>query len=284
MEIIFPEYYGWCFGVLRAVELTYQTLEKKNFPTYALSEIIHSPQETQRMKERGLNFIPDLSQIKDNSNLIIGAFGISSYLRSQINQSKITVIDATCPYVREVFYLTEKLKRDGYYVVIVGNRKHIEVQNILSYIEGEAIVVDNCRQLKNISLPHRVGVVSQTTQPINTFKKVVSNIVEKAKEVKVHRTICYETVKRQASAQDIASKVDIMLVIGGRHSENTKNLYRLCKRINVNTYHLEDEKDLPLKMLKRVQKVGITSGASTPQWIIDKVVEKIKIITAFKME
>lgn len=275
MEIIFPEYYGWCFGVLRAIELTYQTLEKKNFPTYALSEIIHSPQETKRMKERGLNFILDLSQIKDNSNLIIGAFGISSYLRSQINQSKITVIDATCPYVREVFYLTEKLKRDGYYVVIVGNRKHIEVQNILSYIEGEAIVVDNCRQLKNISLPHRVGVVSQTTQPINTFKKVVSNIVEKVKEVKVHRTICYETVKRQASAQDIASKVDIMLVIGGRHSENTKNLHRLCKRINVNTYHLEDEKDLPLKMLKRVQKVGITSGASTPQWVIDKVVEKI---------
>lgn len=275
MEVVLSKYCGFCFGVKRATDIVYKTLSESNIPTYALGEIIHNSFETKKMISRGLKFISTPQEISSKSNLIIGAFGISSFLKNKIPE-KVNIIDTTCPYVKKIFNLVKKLKEEKYQIIIVGNKEHIEVKNILSHINNDAIVIDNLKELKKINVKNKVGVVSQTTQDILNFKKVINKLLSISKEIKIFNTICDETIKRQTHAKVIAKKVDVMLIVGGKHSENTKNLYEICKTKNKRTYHIEDEKDITPDIFYNAKKVGITSGASTPQEIIERVIKKLK--------
>jgi 4-hydroxy-3-methylbut-2-enyl diphosphate reductase len=188
----------------------------------------------------------------------------------------ITIIDATCPFVKNAQHYAKLLKENGYQVVILGDRDHPEVKGIMSYAGEDAVVMDENTPLPK--LKPKVGVVVQTTQPVEALKKVLSGIVEHAREIKVYNTICNSTALRLKETEEMARKADVMIVVGGKNSANTTQLANLCRARSVSTYHIETESEIEPSWFEGVRTVGITAGASTPDWIIEKVEKRIRHI------
>jgi 4-hydroxy-3-methylbut-2-enyl diphosphate reductase len=191
----------------------------------------------------------------------------------------LKIIDATCPFVKKAQEYAALLSRNGYVVVLVGEEEHPEVQGIISYArKGQVFVVADRRQAEILPYSHKIGVVAQTTQSLDNLRQVVEVCLEKSKELKVFNTICDATSVRQKEAQTIARKVDLMLVIGGYKSANTTRLARICREIQPLTYHVEMTEQIDSDWFYNVKTIGVTAGASTPRWVIDSVMEKVRAI------
>ncbi len=276
MEIIVAKMAGFCFGVKRAIDIAFQIANEKRKGVYTLGPIIHNPQVVEMLKEKGIIPIEDIKAKKDIRALIIRTHGIPLHLSKEISSMGCEIIDATCPFVKKAQYYAKLLMEEGYQVVILGEKNHPEVKGLMSYANDNVIVVDSKTPLPK--LKSRAGIVVQTTQSLEALKKVLSDALEHANEIKVYNTICNSTALRLKETEKMARKVDVMLVVGGKNSANTTQLTRLCKSLSVPTYHIETSSEIKEAWIKNAKKLGITAGASTPEWIIKEVGKRIRDI------
>jgi 4-hydroxy-3-methylbut-2-enyl diphosphate reductase len=186
------------------------------------------------------------------------------------------IIDATCPFVRKAQESARRLYEMGYQVVIVGERHHPEVRGIRGYVPGKSAVVENAAQAKRLKFGSRVGIIAQTTIPVDTFASAVSQVARQTKEVLVVNTICSETARLQGRARELAGEVEVLLVVGGRNSANTARLSGLCRSICPSTHHIETADEIDGRWFKAGSRVGVVTGASTPRWLVDGVVERLR--------
>lgn len=278
MEVILAKNAGYCFGVKRAIDIVEETINKyRGKRIYSLGEIIHNPQVVKRFKSEGLKVVYNVEDIKKGSVVIISAHGRSETDIIKIKEKGCIIVNATCPYVKLPQSIIKKLSNEGYFIVLLGDRDHPEVKGLISYSEGDNIVVVDKEQNNLILDKPKIGLVAQTTQNREDFKRLSNKIIEENfTEVRIFNTICDATAIRQEETIKIAKRVDIMVVIGGRNSANTKRLYEISKQYCNTVFHIETAMELKRKDFSGVKKVGVTAGASTPDYIINSVVKKIK--------
>jgi 4-hydroxy-3-methylbut-2-enyl diphosphate reductase len=273
MEIFLADKSGFCFGVKRAINTAFDACGGGQ--VYCLGPLIHNPQEVERLSKAGVRTVEDFSNLRPGDSLIIRSHGVPPRVLQQAREKGLTIIDLTCPFVGKAQRDAEALKKEGYQVVVVGEKKHPEVQSILGYAGDNAVVVEKAEDVKGASLYHRLGVVAQTTQSYSNFSEIVLKLLRISKELKVFNTICNSTKERQDAARVLAGQVDLMLVVGGRNSANTARLASVCREEGKPTQHIEVADEIRSDWLRGVKKIGITAGASTPDWIVDEVLKKL---------
>ncbi|MDI3546499.1 MAG: hypothetical protein PWR10_151 [Halanaerobiales bacterium] len=273
LEVNTAEEAGFCFGVKRAIGLAKNAAEsKETTPVYTLGPIIHNPQVVKQLEDLGIKSVDSIDEI-DRGIVIIRSHGVSPEILDKAKEKGLHIIDATCPYVNKAQKYARKLVEDGYQTFIYGDHKHPEVVGILGATGNRAIVVSNQEELKANNLEDRVGFIAQTTKSPESFRDLISSVITAIKELKVYNTICHTTERRQRFAIDLAKKVDIMFVIGGHNSANTNRLAEICKKSGTPTYHIETADEIDWQWLNGKEKIGITAGASTPDWLIKEVIE-----------
>jgi len=268
---------GFCFGVKRAVEMAEEVLKKKG-KAYSLGSIIHNKQVVEGLSKRGLEVIKSIDEA-DGGVLVISSHGISPKTAGKISKRSLKLVDTTCPFVRNAQETARSLGKEGYTVIIVGDVNHPEVKALYDFAGKKAHVVRDASGFKSLKLKpnKRIGILSQTTQSMDNFLGVVRAIIDSGPEgLRVFNTICKDAQLRQAAARDISREVDLMLIVGGKNSANTKRLFEVCKKIRRKSYLIETEGDLRSKWFKDVCVVGITSGASTPDNIVRRVAKVLK--------
>ncbi len=264
---------GFCFGVKRAIELAEKVAEK-NGKVYTFGPLIHNPQEVKRLDAEGIKVIEDYSKIKTGI-IVLRTHGIEQEIHEKLSKRKnIKVIDATCPFVKRAQEIVKKLSGISDQIVIVGEKTHPEVIALVSYGKGRCVVVEDKKDVKKIKKTPVIHIVSQTTQSPKQFASIVE-LIAKISKVKIYNTICRATFDRQGSAEKLAKLVDIMVVIGGKNSGNTRRLYQICSQ-KVKTYHIENVEEIKKSWFNNSNKVGITAGASTPNWIIENIKRRIE--------
>ncbi len=277
IEILKAKRAGFCFGVKRAVNIAFKAA-KKNKNVFTLGPLIHNPQVIQRLSLEGVFPIEDIENNKNIETLIIRTHGIPLALQNELSKKDFKIIDATCPFVKKAQQYAKLLRDNGYQVIILGDKEHPEVKSLMGYAGTDAIVFNSDYNVKDLKSKKKVGVVVQTTQPISLLSFFIRDIMNYVKELKVFNTICNSTALRLKETQDIAGKVDLMIIAGGKNSANTTQLAKLCIATSVKTYHIEIASELKEEWLKGVERVGISAGASTPDWIINDIEERIRYI------
>jgi 4-hydroxy-3-methylbut-2-enyl diphosphate reductase len=272
---------GFCFGVRRAINLVEKTAGEES-KVYTLGPVIHNPQEVKRLEKKGIKTLKNLKKIKSGS-IILRTHGIPINLHKRLEENKsINVIDATCPFVKRaqntVKRLSTGIKSKDVTVIVVGEKVHPEVSALVSYGNGKCIVIENIKEAQKFSGRGNLNIVSQTTQTPENFNSIV-RVLKKRYKTKVYNTICKATLDRQKAAEKLAKIVDLMIVIGGKNSGNTTRLAQICSE-KTKTYHVETACSIKEKWFKNVNSVGLTTGASTPDWIIKEIEKRIKKIAA----
>lgn len=282
MEIIIADNAGFCFGVKRAIDMADSFVTNLDRVVYSLGPLIHNPQEVKRFEKKGLVAVDSIDEITGNK-VIIRSHGVSKSVIEQMNKLNIEIVDSTCPFVKSVHRRVEEFQKQGYNIVIIGDANHPEVIGINGWCNNEAYIINS--EEEAISLPKfdKICVVSQTTNTQKKFETLSEILVGKGNEVKIFNTICNATNLRQQSCKEVAQQVDAMIVIGGYHSSNTKKLVEISKEYCKDVYHIETPRELNLKELQRFEKIGITAGASTPDWIIKEVIETMDNINNNEM-
>lgn len=277
MEFIIAETAGFCFGVSRAIDTVYDNVKECKTKIYTLGPIIHNKQVVDDLHSKGVDAIDSIKDIKDKkSKVVVRTHGIAKEVYNELEINNIEYIDATCPYVRKIHKIVEKHYNDGYRIIIVGNREHPEVIGINGWCNNSAIIVDNVEDVKEkLKCTDKTCVVAQTTINREKWDDITRYIKSHCQEALIFDTICSATNLRQSEAEKIAKQVDIMLVIGGKHSSNTQKLAEICSRYCKDTYHIETFEELPQNLNLSDKKIGITAGASTPAWIIKEVINKM---------
>jgi 4-hydroxy-3-methylbut-2-enyl diphosphate reductase len=275
-RIIISSNSGFCFGVKRALDIAAGALKEEK-TVYSLGPIIHNPQVVDEFFRKGLKITKNIGALKpEKASLLIPSHGISPGITKK---KSFTFIDTTCPLVGKVQKIVRDLKARGYFIIIVGDRKHPEVRGLVGIAgNGFCAVVKGKNEAKALKLKRKkTALISQTTSSLSNFKEVASEIAKKDfMELVNFNTVCRNTIERQKEAEAIAGKVDAMIVIGGKQSANTSRLAAVCKKANKNTYHIESKNDLRLGLFKNKRKIGIATGASTPPASIREVTEKLK--------
>ncbi len=282
MEIILADKAGFCFGVKRAVEMTEKELKNSDDKIYSLGPLIHNPQAVKKFEEKGLKTIDEIGEI-NNSKVVIRSHGVSKEVVDKMVEQNLDIIDSTCPYVKSVHKKVEEFHKQGYNIVIVGDKNHPEIIGINGWCNNEAFIINSEEEALNLPKMDKVCVVSQTTNTQEKFITLSHIVKDKGDEVKIFNTICNATNQRQEACKEVAKKVDAMIVIGGYHSSNTKKLADISKKYCEHVYHIETKDELPLEELKKFNKIGITAGASTPDWIIKEVIEIMENINNNEM-
>lgn len=269
-------------GVRRAVDMVLDAAMKKNGPIYTYGPLIHNPQVLEFLKEKGIRALPaeedgpgDLSP-SPGATVIIRAHGISPEAREKIRATGAQILNATCPHVGKVQGIIRRFTREGYATVIAGEKNHAEVIGLLGYAQGKGRVINSVSDIEALPYLEKVCFVAQTTQDRQRFGELAAAIQERFPGAKIFNTICDSTHRRQDGVLELARKVEAMVVVGGRTSGNTRRLAQISRGTGIPTYHVETEKELDLKDLSRYSAVGVTAGASTPNWLIVKVVEKVR--------
>ncbi len=260
MEIFVAKTAGFCFGVKRAVEKVYEQTEKGEHPIYTYGPIIHNEEVVKDLERRGVAVLETEEELGRLTGgvVVIRSHGVSRHVYELLASRPVRVVDATCPFVRKIHRIVEEQTAAGRKVVIIGNAAHPEVEGIKGWGNDDTLVVDSAEEV-------------QTTFNYNKFKELVEKFSEKRYDILVLNTICNATQERQAEAKEVASKVDAMIVIGGKNSSNTQKLYEICKKECENTHYIQTLGDFNPECVCSVSSVGITAGASTPNYIIEEV-------------
>jgi len=262
---------GFCFGVKRAINIAMEAAQKDH-DIVTLGPIIPNPQMVSKLETSGIHKVEDLDEINGRST-IIRSHGVEKEILDQLQGKGIEVINATCPYVSKTQQVAKELHEKGFQVIIMGDADHPEVIALRSYVEGDVLIVNDPAQLQDLKF-NKVGVISQTTKHVEDLEAVVKTLVSRSNEIHVVNTICNATTIRQNSTLDLAKESDLMIVIGGKNSSNTKMLAKICRKF-VQTFHIETEYEIDKEWFKDKENIGITAGASTPDWIIVEVYNKI---------
>lgn len=284
MEVIRAKTAGFCFGVERAVNTVYEQIKKhQDASIYTYGPIIHNEEVIKDLQKKGVQVLrseEELDALKEGV-VIIRSHGVEKRIYDKLNAKGITIVDATCPFVKKIHNIVQRESADGKYIVIIGNPDHPEVQGIRGWAGDRVSVIQNSADIENLLLKkgERICVVSQTTFNYNKFQDLVEIISETSYDITVLNTICNATKERQTEAKSIAKRVDAMIVIGDKHSSNTQKLFEICASACKDTYYIQTLDDLNVNQLGSVVKtVGITAGASTPNNIIEEVQNNVRII------
>jgi 4-hydroxy-3-methylbut-2-enyl diphosphate reductase len=285
MEIIVAEKSGYCFGIKNAMKLVQETLEKEDQKIYSLGPISHNKQEIERLEKKGVTIISEdeIDAIAEGC-VILRSHGVSKAVIEKLEQKGLTIVNATCPYVRAVQKKVEEYHRLGYQIMIIGDKNHPEVIGANGWCQEKALIINAINELEKFENYDKICIVAQTTIVEEKFAEICLAVEKRAPEVVIFNTICSATAERQAAAKITAEEVEYMIVIGGYHSSNTQKLFDICKTICEKTCHIETVRDLNLNEVIRYQKIGITAGASTPDWIVKEVLEGMEEQNKFAEE
>jgi 4-hydroxy-3-methylbut-2-enyl diphosphate reductase len=276
LKVLTAKRAGFCFGVKRAIDIAFREAEENRGDIYTLGPIIHNPQAVGDLKNAGIRAVDSVSALKRRktvNTVIVRTHGIPEPDMKKLAGGGFNVIDATCPFVKKAQQYAKLLKENGYHVVILGDKNHPEVRGIVSYAGEGVVVVGSTDEYP--PLRGRVGIVVQTTQQIENLKKLLASAIEYAKELKVYNTICNSTALRLRETEEMARKADVMIIVGGKNSANTTQLANLCKSLGVSTHHIETADELQRRWFRGARLVGLTAGASTPEWIIQDTEKRI---------
>ena len=266
---------GFCFGVKRAVEQVYEQIEKAKEPVYTYGPIIHNQQVVKDLEEKGVCVLNTEEELLELSRgiVIIRSHGVGKDVYDILEKRNVTVVDATCPFVKKIHRIVQEQEKKGRRVVIAGNPDHPEVQGICGWAGEGTLVVSEASQVEKLPLlpGESLCFVAQTTFNYNKFQDLVEKFEKKGYDIIVLNTICSATQERQVEASRIASEVDVMIVIGDKKSSNSQKLYEICQKKCKNTYFIQTVGDFNPECVNSVRNVGITAGASTPKQIIEEV-------------
>jgi len=274
MKIQLASSYGFCFGVKRAIKIAE---EHKGSKTYG--PLIHNKDEINRLKEGyDIGLAESMEDVSPDDAVVIRTHGIPKEELSQLKAQENQIINATCPYVTTPQNIVATMSEKGYSIVIFGDKNHPEIKGVVSYAKESrnAFVVKSESELEGLPILSKVAVVAQTTRKPEDFLKIVNALVLNHKEVRVFNTICNATFENQDAAAVLAKDADIMIVIGGKHSSNTKQLHSICKSYCEESYLIENEEELDPAWFEGKALCGISAGASTPDWIVQNVIDKIE--------
>jgi len=276
MKIQLASSYGFCFGVKRAIRIAEEHQGSKTY-----GPLIHNKDEINRLKEGfNIGLAENLDDVKKDDAVVIRTHGIPKNELAKLKAQENEIIDATCPYVTTPQKIVEEMSEKGYSIVIFGDRNHPEIKGVVSYAKDQrnAFIVANENELTGLPILSRVAVVAQTTRKPEDFLKVVNALILNHKEVRVFNTICNATFENQDAAAELAKDADVMIVIGGKHSSNTKQLHSICKSYCDESYLIENESELEASWFEGKELCGISAGASTPDWIVQNVIDGIQKI------
>ena len=274
MKIQLASSYGFCFGVKRAIKIAE---EHKGSKTYG--PLIHNKDEIHRLKVGfNIGLAEKFEDVHPDDSVVIRTHGIPKDELSKLKAQENEIIVDTCPYVTTPQNIVEKMSSEGYSIVIFGDKNHPEIRGVVSYAKElkNAFIVNDEKELEGLPILSKVAVVAQTTRKPSDFLKVVSSLILNHKEVRVFNTICNATFENQDAASELAKDADIMVVIGGKHSSNTKQLHSICKTHCDDSYLIENEKELESLWFNNKKLCGISAGASTPDWVVQNVINKIQ--------
>lgn len=264
---------GFCFGVKRAIDLAFRA-SRNDTGVFTLGPIIHNPQVIAQLRSVGVEPTEDIDDGRIRK-LIVRTHGVARELSESLSGRLYEVIDATCPFVKKAQQYAKLLHEEGYQVLIIGDREHPEVRGLVSYAGEGAVVLKEGDPLPRLRT--RVGIIVQTTQPAGALQDITVRVVPHVRELKICNTICNSTGLRLKETRQMAQSADVMLVVGGKNSANTTQLASLCRSLGIPTYHIETAAELDEEWFRGVRTVGITAGASTPDWIIREVESRIRI-------
>ncbi len=275
MKVKLASSYGFCFGVKRAIKIAE---EYKNSAT--MGPLIHNTNEIDRLKnDYNVGLYNSLDEVKDNDTIIIRTHGIPKFDLKNLKAKDAKVINATCPFVTTPQQIVKKMSEEQYSIIIFGDKDHPEVLGVQSYAkdQDDVFVILEPSDLDNITFKYsKIATIAQTTKKKEKYLEIVNTLILKNKEVRVFNTICDATFENQDAARELSKEVDIMIVIGGKNSSNTKQLLSIAQENCNDSYLLEDERELDASWFKNKEVCGITAGASTPDWVIQKVVDQIE--------
>ena len=267
---------GFCFGVKRAMKMAWDELEENSY-IYALGPLIHNKQAVKKYEDRGLITVDNILDIPKDKSVIIRSHGVSKDIYDKANYNNLNVVDTTCPFVRKIHSIVNEFYDNGFKIIIIGDKNHPEVIGINGWCKNTAYIIKSVEDLKqlNISNDFKYCVVAQTTLNLELYNNIVDELSKQLENITFKNTICSATKTRQQAAKELATDVDCMVVIGGKHSSNTQKLVNICKE-HVPTFAIETKEGLDIYKLKEFNTIGVTARASTPDWIIEDVITFIE--------
>lgn len=279
-EIIVAKSAGFCWGVQRAFNkvLDIATNQPSRHPIQTYGPLIHNPQAVEMLEQQGIGVLNEISD-KISGTVVIRTHGIPPAERKKLEESGALLCDATCPDVGIIQGTVRKHLKQGYFIVIIGNREHPEVKALLGFAEKNGACVNSAEEIEALSPSiGRICIVSQSTQQRENFNTLVKLLKDRYPDCVVFDTICKSTDMRQQEVRELAGEVDAMVVVGGRNSSNTNRLAEISKSMGAPTFLIETDDEIDADAFERFEKIGVTAGASTPKWVIEKVVEKLKAL------
>jgi (E)-4-hydroxy-3-methyl-but-2-enyl pyrophosphate reductase len=276
MEVLLARENGFCFGVKKAVELTEAAAESGR-PVFNLGQVVHNPKISERLAARGVKVIKDPAEA-ETGIVVIRAHGVPPAVRASIEEHGLECIDATCSLVLRAQRFTKQLADEGYRVIILGTPEHPEVVGLVGFAGPDHTIVETKAEWERLPKMRKAGVVSQSTQPPWAFKELVSHVAEISQEMKVFNTVCPVTIKRQNAAAELAGETDVILVVGGKNSANTRELVNLARMQGKTAYHIEHSTELELSWLEGKERVGLIGGCSTPMETLLEVKERAEAL------
>ena len=278
MKVIVAKNSGFCNGVRRSVDLANKASEK-NIKTYTLGPLVHNPTQVKMLEEKGVSVVDENEVLKiKNSQIVIRSHGVSEKLKENLKNNSNEVVDATCPVLLNIYKKIIKKEHEGYTVVIIGDKEHPEIKAMASYVNNGIIIKDET-EAKNITNMSKLYVVSQTTNRIDFFENIAHELEKTNDDVVIENTICNATRLRQEACKSLSKEVDCMIVVGGFNSSNTNKLYQIAQKYCENVQRIETVKDLPLQKLSNFNIIGVIAGASTPDQVIEEVVNRMDDLT-----
>ena len=272
MRIQLAQNYGFCFGVKRAIKIAEENI---NAATYG--PLIHNSKEIARLdKDYQVGLVEDFTTFESGDKAIVRTHGIVKDELAALHEAGVDVVDATCPYVTKPQEICQEMSEAGYDVVIFGDEAHPEIKGVKSYATYGARVVTEVDELKSMKFKEKIALVAQTTRKVEDYMAIATYLIPRYKEVRVFNTICNATFENQEAVDKISREADVMIIIGGKNSSNTKQLASISKENCTHTYHIEDETELEDSWFHGKNFCGISAGASTPDWIIQNVVDAIQ--------
>lgn len=276
--VVMAKEVGFCFGVKRAINLTKQALEERG-DVFILGDLVHNKRVTDELENRGLRKVEDYTAENAGGTMVIRAHGLPKSKIAEAREQGLEVVDATCPIVLRAQEAAQTLENRGCQVVIIGDKDHAEIKGIIGALENPVIVINSIEGLREAKRSHKllrkVGVIFQTTLALELCNEIVNEMLMMCKEIQIINTICRPVQNRQDDAVGLALKVQLMVVVGSRTSANTMELTELCRHYNPNTIHVQNADELPVSRLADCSLVGIVSGLSTPEDLVEAVREKV---------
>lgn len=272
MKIILAENAGFCWGVHRAVKLAEEAAEQHGSISI-IGDLIHNRAVTERLASLGARTVESPDKI-EGGPVVIRAHGVTPETKSTMEEKGLDIVDGTCPFVATAQKAAQEMEKEGRQVIIIGKKGHPEVEAVLGHTKS-GMALRSEGEIDALPALLKVGVIAQTTEDTTLFQRLCDKIVQKFGDVVIRNTICSATDQRQGSARDLASRVNVMIVVGDRHSSNTTNLADICRQIT-QTHHITCAEELEREWILGGEAVGVTAGASTPDWVIDAVIERIR--------